>query len=92
MTPAGFVAKYQSKLPKGTKTSDISSSFRNLYKNGHIDAVVLKQTDKRVTRAYFIERRKECPSDPLERLLEAVSQIESELRTLRQIRDLTKLL
>ena len=92
LTPSGFLTKHKSKFPKGTTTADISSSFRYLYDRGHIDAVVLRQTDNRTTRAYFSKTQTDCPADPLERLLEAVAQIENELRTLRQIRDLTKLL
>ena len=92
MTPSGFLNKHKSKFPKGTTTANISSSFRYLYDQGHIDAVVLRSTDNRTTRAYFSKEQATCPADPLERLLEAVSEIENELRTLRQIRDLTKLL
>jgi len=93
MTPTEFVNKFKSQLPKGCKAQHISSSFRYLYEHGSIDAVELSPEDsKRVKRAFFKKGTSKCSEDALDRLLQAVSEIEIELRTLRQMRDLAKTL
>jgi len=93
MTPSEFINKHKQLLPKGCKAADISSSFRHLHKRGSIDAIELSpEGSKRVKRAYFKKAVTKCSEDSLDRLLQAVAEIEAELRTLRQMRDLAKTL
>lgn len=93
-----FYQRHKQALPRGAASGDISSTLS--YLSGKKSSGVRRKelhperNLKRKSYVYYIPGKKrtqpECSSDPLDRLLEAVGEIEQELISLRQIKKLAQ--
>ena len=103
VTSLEFYERHKRSLPKGVNAKKVSTVLAYLGKhhrwNVHRDTLSLDDDPQgREKFVYFIPGRpvtqvvseKACSEDPLDRLLDAVSEIERELRSLREIKKIAQ--